>query len=392
MPTYEYIVKADGEKRSGSLNAPSQAEALKRLRARGEVTSLKEVGKNATKRGALTLKERIIFSEQVSVMLLAGITLPQALRSLEEEAPRAFARRLYGELAADLEEGLPFSQGLAKHPRSFSEVFCQMVGSGEKTGNLADVLDRLTEQQRKEYELRGKVRGALMYPAVVSVLLVGVIILIITFVLPRLTGIFGDLELPASTRFLMALSSFMTTSWYLVIAGIVGLVLAVRMIGKTAAGRLAIDRLKLRVPVLGSFIRKAIVARFAQTFAFLAQAGVPVLDIFKTLRGVAGNAVYVQEIERLEKDVANGVPLSVSIRKSKQFPGMVGQLVKVGEQSGDLAGMFLVIGNFFEKEVDAMAKNLSTLLEPIIMIVMGAIIGFVLISVIQPMYGVINSV
>jgi type IV pilus assembly protein PilC len=184
----------------------------------------------------------------------------------------------------------------------------------------------------------------------------------------------------------------MINYWYILILGFIGLIVALKYIGKTTGGRWFFDNLKLRVPVIGSFIRKSIIARFAQTFSFLAQAGVPVLDIFKTLRGVVGNVVYTQEIDRIEKEVANGIPLSVAIRKSKHFPGMVGQLVKVGEQSGDLAGMFTVLGNFFEKEVDAMAKNLSTLLEPLIMIVMGVVIGFVLISVLQPIYGLINAV
>src|SRR5690606_25326597 len=143
-------------------------------------------------------------------------------------------------------------------------------------------------------------------------------------------------------------------------------------------GRFVLDGLKLRVPVIGLFLRKAAIARFAQTFSFLAQAGVPVLEIFKTLGGVAGNALYARDIERMEKEVANGVPLSVAIRKSKYFPAMVGQLIKVGEESGDLGEMFGVVGAFFEKEVDSMARNLSALLEPVIMILMGAVIGFVL--------------
>ena len=401
MPSFSYTLKHQEETLKGTLQANNQAEALQKIRRLGgTVLEVKEVATKNDFMGKffagnkLSLKERIIFTEQIAVMLNAGIALPQALRSLQEEAPRKGLKDLYGALADDLEGGTAFSLILMKHPESFSTVYCHMVQSAEKSGNLADILLKLTEQQRKEYDLKGKVKGALMYPAVISILLVSVIIMVITFVLPRLSGLFTDTgtALPASTRMLLWLSHVFTTYWYILILGIVGIYVVIHYVGKTVSGRYFFDTVKLKVPVIGNFIQKSIVARFSQTFSFLAQAGVPVLDIFKTLHGVVGNAVYAAEVDRIEKEVSNGVPLSVAIRKSKYFPGMVGQLVKVGEQSGDIAGMFTVIANFFEKEVDTMAKNLSTLLEPIIMIIMGIVIGFVLISVLQPIYGLINAV
>lgn len=400
MPTFKYRVKHDDTVSSGTVSAANKVEALAQVRKnRGMVLELKQEGGGISidkflQKQRLSLKERIIFTEQIGVMLHAGITLPQALQGLMEEAPRSFVRELYESMSADLTNGLPFSQILLKHPKSFSAVFANMVASSEKSGNLSDIMLKLTEQQQKEYDLRGKVRGALLYPAVISVLLVGVITLVITFVLPRLSSIFLDsaVTLPMSTKILLAISDFMVHSWYLLIIGIIGLIVAIKMVGRTNRGRYLLDSFKLRVPVLGRFQRKAIIVRFAQTFSFLNQAGVPVLDIFKTLRGVVGNAVYARELEKIEKEVSNGVALSVALRKSKHFPVMVGQLVRVGEQSGDLAGMFEVLGGFYEKEVDAMAKNLSVLLEPIIMIIMGVVIGFVVISVIQPIYGLINAV
>lgn len=400
MATYAYLIKHDKRLVKGTLQAPNHAQALaKAQKQEGVLLEIKEVKVHTSfldrfSKSNLNLKERIIFTEQVAVMLQAGIPLPQSLRSLEEEAPRKGIKTLYGNLADELEEGMPFSQILQKYPQSFSPVYCSMVESAEKSGNLGEVLLKLTEQQRKEYELRGKVKGALMYPAVISILLVGVITMVITFVLPRLSSLFTETgtSLPLSTRMLLALSFFMVNYWYVVIGGIVAFIVTMRLIGNNPRGRYVLDSLKLRIPVIGTFIRKAIIARFAQTFSFLVQAGVPVLEIFTTLKGVMGNAVYLKDLERIEKEVANGIPLSVSIRKSSNFPAMVGQLLKVGEQSGDLAGMLTVLGNFFEKEVDGMARNLSALLEPIIMIIMGVVIGFVLISVLQPIYGLINAV
>lgn len=401
MATFTYKLKTDeGKQDKGTVVASDYTDALLKVRKLGSlVMDLTEVkdkkkGKDGGSRKSLGLKDRIIFTEQLAVMLNAGITLVQALKGLEEESTNKSLRIILQEVIADVEGGMPFSTALARHPRTFNTIYCQMIHSAEKTGNLADILKQLTTQQQKEYELKGKVKGALIYPAVVSVLLIGVVIMVITFILPRLTGLFTDsgVKLPASTRMLMALSSFMTHQWYILIALLVGSIFAFKYGVSTTRGRMIWDTYKLKVPVLGSFMRKSYMARFTQSFASLASSGVPVLDVFKTVRGVVGNALYEQEIDKIAKDVENGIKVSVAIRKSKHFPPMIGQLVSVGEQSGDLAGIFTVLGEFFEKEVDSMAKNLSTLLEPIIMIVMGAVIGFVLVSVLQPIYGLVNAV
>ena len=218
--------------------------------------------------------------------------------------------------------------------------------------------------------------------------------MIITFILPKLTGLFSDsgVQLPASTRLLIAISNFFVNDWYILIGLIVISVGSIIGVGRTVNGRYFLDSLKIRIPVLGGFLKKSYMARFTSSFASLAQAGIPVLDVFKTLRGVMGNTVYEREIDKIAADIENGIKVSMAIRKSKYFPGMIAQLVSVGEQSGDLAGIFKVLGDFFEKEVDAMAKNLSTILEPVIMIVMGTVIGFVLVSVLQPIYGLVNNV
>ncbi|CAN5163375.1 type II secretion system F family protein [soil metagenome] len=400
MATFQFVLRDGGVKPvKGTLDAPTYAEALSQLRKReGIIVELNEVKKGGLGRfigkKGLNLKERIIFTEQLAVMLNAGITLLQALKSLEEEAQNKKSKRLFGALATELEGGTPFSKILEKYPESFSDVYSHMVKSAEKSGNLADILMKLTEQQRKEYDLKGKVKGALIYPAVISVLMVGVITLVVTFVIPRLSSLFTETgtELPWTTKLILGLSDFMITKWYVLILGIFGVIFGLKWMGRTKKGRRILDTLKLKIPVIGNFTSKAIIARFAQTFSFLSTAGVPVLEIFETLKGVMGNAVYADEIERMSREVENGTPLSTSIRKSKRFPAMVAQLVKVGEQSGDLAGMFKVLGNFFEKEVDTMAKNLSTILEPIIMIIMGAVIGFILVAVLQPIYGLINAV
>jgi type IV pilus assembly protein PilC len=404
---YQYQLRTTDDRTiRGSIVAASYTTAVERLRDMYPGSVLLELGVQVErKRGgddilaflsppSLQIKERLVFTEQLAVMIKAGITLPQALRGQAEEAVRAPVRVLITDVATQLEAGTPFSEALAKYPKTFSGVFVGMIRSAEQSGSLAEVLMALTEQQRRDYELRRKVKGALTYPILISVLLVAVIALVVMFVVPRLTGLFeqSGTALPATTQFLIWLSHFLTNQWYVVIGILVGAVALVQWWYKTEAGKLAIDGFLLKIPVIGTFIRKAAIARFAQAFAFLAKAGVPVVEIFTTLGSVMGNIHYTHAVERVAKDVQNGVPLSGAIRKEKLFPGMVVQLARAGEQSGDLAGMMKVLSTFFEGEVDAMAKNLSTLLEPMIMVVMGAAIGFVLISVLQPIYALMGSI
>jgi len=402
MPAYTYQLRTEeGNHKRGSIDAANLADALaKARRLGGTVLSVEEAKSSSGSRfgglfkPSLSLKDKIIFTEQLAVMLNAGVTLLQALKGLQEETTNKALSAILTDIIAQVEGGTQFSTALMHHPNTFSTIYAQMVKSAEKTGNLSDILNKLTQQQQKDYELKGKVRGALIYPAIVSVLLVAVVIMVITFILPNLSGMFTEsgTQLPASTRFLLGLSYVFVHDWFFLVGGLLILIFSFRFFVRTPFGRMFWDTYKLKIPVFGMFIQKSYMARFAQSFASLAQAGVPVLEVFQTLKGVVGNALYEKEITMIARDVENGVKVSSAIRKSKHFPPMMAQLISVGEQSGDLAGIFVVLGEFFEKEVDGMAKNLSTLLEPIIMIVMGVGIGFVLVAILQPIYGLVNTV
>jgi type IV pilus assembly protein PilC len=398
MPSFSYKIRTfEGKVDRGIMQAVSQIEAVDKLhKLPGVLLEVKEVSVSAKthKSGGISLKDRIIFTQQLSVMLNAGVTLVQSLRGLQEETRNKKLAEILERIIVDVEGGKQFSAALAQHPKAFSNIYCEMVKSAEKTGNVAEVLSKLTSQQQKEYDLNGKVRGALIYPAIVSVLLIGVVIIILTVVLPKLTGLFTDsgAKLPLSTRMLIGISDFFVHQGYILVGIVIVGAIAFKIAVRNPKGRYVWDSIKIRIPVLGVFLKKSYMARFTDSFASLSQAGVPVLEVFKTLRGVIGNTVYEREIDKISADVENGIKVSVAIRKSKYFPAMVGQLVSVGEQSGDLAGIFNVLSSFFEKEVDGMAKNLSTVLEPLIMIVMGTVIGFVLIAVMQPIYGLVNNV
>jgi type IV pilus assembly protein PilC len=396
MATFAYKLKnAEGKTITGKLQAQGYAQAASAARKLGTVVELNQQGGGifgALIKPKLKLKDRLVLTEQIAVMVRAGISLPRVLRDIQEESNVKSVRDVLAGVVVDVEGGLPFSAALAKQPGSFSSVFIQMIKGGEQSGNLVDILEQLAYQQQKEYELRGKVRGALIYPAIVSTLLLGVITLVITFVLPRLSTLFGDSSnLPASTRLLLGMSNFMSANWPYVLVGLPIVIVGLRKLAATKQGRPIWDALKLRIPVLGKFTKMAIIARFAQSFAFLAQAGVPMLDIFTTLRGVVSNYHFEHDIAEISRDVENGIPISTALKRHPRFPGMVPQLVRVGEETGDLVGILKTLASFYEKEVDTMAKNLSSFLEPIIMILMGGGIGFVLISVLQPIYGLIGG-
>jgi type IV pilus assembly protein PilC len=401
MPIFSYTLRtADGSLKNGNIEAASTVEALQQLRTQG--TPLKLIpatGKNSGEKikfmdrfTKVGLKDRIIFTEQLAVMLKAGVTLVQALHGIAEETTSKPLAKILSVVVADVESGIPFSQALTKHPRTFSTIFCQMVKAAERTGDIPSVLQKLAIQQQRAADLQSKVKGALMYPAIISVLLVGVIIVVITFILPKLSTLFTEstTALPASTRFLLALSDFFIYRWYIAILAVLGVIGAFKLLVSNKKGQYFWDKYKMKFPVMGTFMKKTYMTRFCESFASLASSGVPIIDVFSIVKGVIGNSVYELEIQKISDDVQNGIRIATAIRKSKYFPPMVGQLVSVGEQSGDLAGIFEVLGGFFQKDVDAMAKNLSTLLEPVIMIVMGGAVGFILISILQPIYSLVN--
>jgi type IV pilus assembly protein PilC len=396
MPSFSYKLRnPDGKTVVGKLQAAGYAQALADARKLGTVIEVTQQANSIFARFTtpkLKIKDRMVMTEQIAVMVRAGISLPKALKDIQEESSVKAVRNVLAGIVVDVEGGLPFSVALSKQQGSFSSVFVQMVKGGEQSGALVDILEQLAYQQQKEYDLRGKVRGALIYPAIVSTLLLGVIILVITFVLPKLATLFGDTAtLPISTRILLGTSNFMVSNLPYLAIGVPAAILLLRKAASTKKGRPVWDAFKMRIPVLGKFTKMAIIARFAQSFAFLSQAGVPMLDIFTTLKGVVNNVHYENDIAQISRDVENGIPISTAVKRHKRFPTMVPQLIRVGEETGDLVGILKTLASFYEKEVDSMAKNLSAFLEPIIMIMMGGGIGFVLVSVLQPIYGLIGG-
>jgi len=387
-----------GQLQKGQIEAASANDARARLKAKGWlVVELKErKGKssaNKAKRLKISLKQRIVLTEQLAVMMKAGLSVGKAINSLMEESDNPKIKAMLYDLGTQVEGGTSLSEALESYHYAFGTVYIQMVRAGEEAGSLDKVLMRLSEQLQKDYEIKSKVRGALIYPAVVMTLMLVIIIIIVVFVLPKLGEIFAEsgVDLPIATRILLGISAFSVKyGVWIIVAAILGFI-SIRAILSLPRPALFWDRLKLRIPIYGPFLKKVIMARFSLGFSSLMSAGLPILTIFETLAELLDNLAYKDELTKIARKVENGQPIAKSLHESPLFPGMVGQLAAIGEQTGSLDEMFAVVASFYDKEVDNLTRNLSSALEPIIMVVLGLGVAFILLSVLQPMYGLVST-
>lgn len=342
----------------------------------------------------VNLKDKIVFTEQLAVMIRSGLSIDESVKSLQAEASNKTLATALEKVVSDIQSGLQFSVALAKHPKIFDQIYVSIVASGEQSGKLDEVLERLAKQMDKSYDLVAKVRGALIYPAVVTLALVAVAVFVLVFILPKLKSIFIDsgVSMPAITRAIMGLGDLLTNYWYYFLIVIVFIVAGLIIFGRTPFGHRFFDKMMIKLPVFGTLFRKSYIANFSRTFSSLSASGLPILEIFKVVKDVIPNILYTEEISKMAKDVENGIQLSKVLRKSELFPSMVAQLAMVGEKSGRMDEVFDTLANFYEREVENIAKNLSTLIEPLMMLVLGAGVGLLVVAVLQPIYGLVGAV
>jgi type IV pilus assembly protein PilC len=269
-----------------------------------------------------------------------------------------------------------------------------MVRAGETGGILDQVLDRLATQQEKDAEIVGKVKGAMIYPAVITVATFAAFFFLMTVIVPKLAGVFKDMgaKLPPYTVFTLAVSDFLVHQWYIVIGGIIAAVIGFKKWKKTPSGRKAIDTYMLKAPIIGPILIKVNVARFSRTFGSLMASGISVLDAINATKSALGNSVFRDELSDVAQKVKNGRPMSEPIRASKHFPAIVGQMISVGEETGQLDVILLKLAVFYEGEVDTVISGITSIIEPILIIVLGAMVGFIIISVMGPIASISSSV
>jgi type IV pilus assembly protein PilC len=400
--TYAYKVKdRAGRLREGTLEADSEELVVARLRDMGFVPlSISAESRSMLKseiklrREKVSPKDVAVFSRQLTTMISAGLPITRALAILVKQTDAPALAEVVNVLKADIERGLSFSQAIAKHPKVFPPVYLAMVRAGESGGVLDAVLERLADSLEKQLELRGKIKSAMTYPITVAVIVVAIVTAMLMFVVPMFEGMYANLggTLPAPTRLLISASNLLKSTWYLIALAIVGAVVGLRRWSATEPGRLAIDRAKLRVPIFGRLIGKAAIARVTRTLGSLVRSGVAIMEALDIVADAAGNAVVAGAILDARERVALGEPLAASLAAHPVLPPMVVQMMAVGEETGALDDMLDKIATFYEREVDATVSALTSLIEPLLMVLMGITVGGMVVALYLPMFNIINLV
>jgi type IV pilus assembly protein PilC len=407
MPTFTYSARSKtGTIEKGELFAADRAAATVTLTGRSLTPLLiKEATKSSHGKGdslldrlpllnGIKLQDKVIFSRQFATMINAGVPIVQSLRILEEQCESKKMKVMIADVARQVEGGATLSIALAAHPKGFNNIYVNMVRAGETGGILDQVLERLATQQEKDAEIVSKIRSAMIYPSVITVATISAFFFLMTVIVPKLSSIFEDAgaDLPIYTKIMLAISAFLVTSWYWLIGGlVVGAILFVRWY-KTKAGRKVVDRLLLKMPIFGPILVKVNVARFSRTFGSLMASGISVLDALQATSSALGNSVYRDELLIVAEQVKNGRPMSEHLRESPHFPAIVSQMLAVGEETGKLDEILLKLASFYEREVDTVIEGLTSIIEPILILVLGGMVGFIVISVFGPISDISNSV
>lgn len=406
MPKYLYTAKSfKGEIKSGALEAKDEHQLATILRQEGYIlikTTLEEKTIKERKfeldiSGILgvPLVEKMMFTRNLRVMISAGLSLPRALRTLSEQSKSKKFKEALLEIVEEIVKGKSFSGSLSKYPDIFSELFCSMVKVGEEAGTLEEVLKILTKQMEREYELKSKIKGAMIYPLVIISAMIGIGILMLIMVVPKLAETFEELaiELPPTTKLVITLGVFLADFWYLIPLIILTLFFLWRMISKTKKGGKLINALALKIPIVSPIVRKTNSAYTVRTLASLIASGVPIVRSLEITSGALGNIYYKEAIAEAAERVRKGAKLSEALRAYQNiYPLLVISMIEVGEETGQTSDILEKLADFFEEEVTNATKNLSAVIEPVLMLIIGAIVGFFAISMVQPMYSMLGAV
>ena len=398
MPTYDYVGRLrSGEKKTGSITADNRAAAERQLNAMGiEPDKLVEKQKRGfgAATGAARLNKRVkstellVFTRQLSTIVSSGLPLIQGLDILAEQTEDPNFCKIIQAVAADIESGETFSDTLKKYNRAFPDLYTSMVRAGEAGGDLDGVLMQLADYLEASEELKRRIKSAMTYPVVAFSMILLIAGGLIVFVVPQFAEIFGsfDAELPMPTQMLINISNFLR-QWYsigIIIGAVVGTITAVRLYGATPGGRYNLDALKLRMPVFGGLIRKVSISRVTRTLSTLTHSGVAILQALEIVERTAGNEVYARAVRQAGESVRNGETLADPLARSGVFPAMVTRMIGVGEKTGALEGMLMKISEFYDAEVKATVDGLTSLIEPLLIGLMGVVVGGIVMGLFMP--------
>lgn len=403
--TYAYKVRErSGKLVEGSLDADSEQLLVAKLRSMGYTpiditaqkseTLSKELSIPGFGRNKVKLKDVAVFSRQFATMINSGLSLLRALYILGDQTENKLLASIISEVRMDVEKGSSLSGALVKHPKAFNRLYVSMVKAGEVGGSLDAVLLRLAQTIEKQVELRRKVRSAMTYPAVVGFLVIGIVTGMLLFVIPMFKDLYKQLggTLPLPTQILINLSTLVRNFWYLMFAAEIGAVIGFKRWIGTESGRKKWDRIKLRAPIFGPLVRKTALARFSRTLAALVRSGVPILESLEIVADTSGNEVVAAAVRDGQTAVKQGEPLAQRLEQHAVFPAMVTQMMAVGEETGAVDEMLDKIADFYDQEVEATVAALTSLIEPLLIVVMGACVGGMVISLYLPMFNIIKLI
>jgi len=405
MPQYSYTAKSlAGEEKFGRLEAKDMHHLARTLRKEGLVLIRADSEAKTEKIkfeislpffNGVPLQEKMFFTRNLQIMINAGAPLPVAIETLASQTKSSAFRKALLDIREQIAKGRAFSENLSKYPNIFSGMFQSMVKVGEESGTLDEVLKTLALQMEKESELKSKIRGAMMYPAVILCAMLGIGVLMMVTVVPELSGVFKELEieLPAATQFIINLSNFLSQKWYIFILVVVVVVLVFLRAVKTKAGKRIADKILINIPVISPIIRKTNSAAMVRNLSSLITAGVPILRALEIVSETLDNVYYKKALLEAAERVKKGSKLSEALRPYKDiFPVTVIQMVQVGEETGETSSILAKLAVFLEDEVGNIAKNMASIIEPVLMVIIGTAVGFFAVSMIQPMYSMLGGI
>jgi type II secretion system protein F len=405
MTTFAYTaVEPSGKRKTGFVDASTREAAMAAIAAEGRfVLEIKEQaarqgtttkGAEPKKKGKVTKSELALFTRRLADLSGAGLPLDRVLQVIAEQSESAALSEVAEQILQEVRGGMPVSQAMAKFPKLFPDMYAQTLRAGEASGQFPEVAARLADFQEKEVARRSQVISALIYPGVLTLTAVFVIIFLLTFVVPKLSGVFNDLgsDLPMTTQILLATTGFITKNWILIICTLVGGFILFRAWSATEAGGLAKDRILLTMPIVGPVVRKATVSRFARVLGTLVFGGVPILEALQLSGLAAGNRVFRVSADQVEAEVREGRSIAEAMRDAGSFPPVLTHMVAIGEETGDLPKMLGRVSDSMDFEVDNGLRRLTSLVEPIIVLGMGTFVGFVVLSVLLPIFQAQNLV
>jgi len=402
MATFRYSARdASGRVVAGAIDAETEVMVVGKLRDMGfYVTSLsREAPKIDLREGLrrlrkVSLRELTVFTRQFATMVNAGLSMVRTLSILEEQSESSKLKKLIGEVRSDVEQGMTLSDAFGKHPQTFSSLMVNMVRAGEVGGVLDEVLNRIAGFYEKDMALRQKVRAAVTYPVAIFIFSIGIIMFLVFFILPQFIGFFEglNLTLPWPTRVLIIFTRMMTTYWYLIFGLLALMLYGLRTYIRTPPGRMSFDRFKLRIPIFGPLVRKVTISRFSRTLGTLISSGVPIMQALEVVAKAVDNTIVSQAIDNVRASIREGESVALPLQASGLFPPMVVQMTAVGEETGQLDSMLTKVADFYDAEVETTLSQLTSIIEPLLILFLGFVVGFIVLAFYMPLYQIITGI